>query len=101
MQGTAQIQGLNVLEQGDSVTIWVDPASQMMRRVEIKTIYDKKPATLVADYPKRSERANLHGSRGAVVSGEERGAHARQLRLRTNPAVKIGASKFTSSSPGS
>ena len=50
MQGTAQIQGLNVLQQGDSMTIWIDPASQMMRRVEIKTIYDKKPATLVADY---------------------------------------------------
>jgi hypothetical protein len=50
MQGTAQIQGLNVLEQGDSMTIWIDPASQMMRRVEIKTLYEKKPATLVADY---------------------------------------------------
>ena len=50
MQGTAQIQGANVLEQGDSVTIWIDPASQMMRRVELNTIYEKKPATLVADY---------------------------------------------------
>ena len=50
LQGTAQIQSLNVLEQGDSMTIWIDPASQMMRRVEIKTIYDKKPATVVADY---------------------------------------------------
>src|SRR3954464_3825336 len=50
MQGTARIQGLNVREQGDSMTIWIDPASQMMRRVEIKTIYDNKPATMVADY---------------------------------------------------
>jgi hypothetical protein len=50
MQGTAQIQGANVLEPGDSVTIWIDPATQMMRRVEIRTIYEKKPATLVADY---------------------------------------------------
>jgi hypothetical protein len=50
LQGTAQIHGVNVLEQGDSVTIWIDPASQMMRRVEIKTSYDKKPVTLVADY---------------------------------------------------
>ena len=50
LQGTTQIQGVNVLEQGDSMTIWIDPASQMMRRVEIKTIYDEKPATLVADY---------------------------------------------------
>jgi hypothetical protein len=46
----AQIQGLDLLEQGDSMTIWIDPASQMMRRVEIKTIYDKKPATLIGDY---------------------------------------------------
>jgi len=50
MQGTAQIQGVDVLQQGDSMTIWIDPASQMMRRVEIKTVYEKKPATLVADY---------------------------------------------------
>ena len=50
MQGMAQVQGLNVLQPGDSVTIWIDPASQMMRQVEIKTIYDKKPATLVAEY---------------------------------------------------
>src|SRR3954468_4640982 len=50
LQGTARIEGLNVLEQGDSVTIWVDPASQMMRRVEIKTIYDTKPPSVVTDY---------------------------------------------------
>jgi len=50
MQGTAQIQGVNVLQQGDTMTLWIDPASQMMRRVEIKTLYDKKPATLVAEY---------------------------------------------------
>ena len=37
-------------EVGDSMTIWIDPATQMMRRVEIKTLYDKKPATLIADY---------------------------------------------------
>ena len=50
LEGFAKISGLNVLEPGDSVTIWIDPASQMMRRVEIKTIYDKKPVTVVADY---------------------------------------------------
>ena len=50
MQGTAQIQGRDVLQPGDSMTIWIDPATQMMRRVEIKTVYDKKPATLIADY---------------------------------------------------
>jgi hypothetical protein len=50
MEGTAQIQGANVLVEGDSMTMWVDPASQMMRRVEIKTVYEGKPATLITDY---------------------------------------------------
>jgi hypothetical protein len=50
MEGTAQIQGANVLVEGDSMTMWIDPASQMMRRVEIKTLYEGKPATLITDY---------------------------------------------------
>jgi hypothetical protein len=50
MQGTAQIQGANVLVEGDSMTMWIDPASQMMRRVEIKTLYEGKPTTLITDY---------------------------------------------------
>jgi hypothetical protein len=50
MEGTAQIHGANVLVEGDSMTMWVDPASQMMRRVEIKTVYEGKPATLITDY---------------------------------------------------
>jgi hypothetical protein len=50
MEGTAQIQGANVLVEGDSMTMWIDPASQMMRRVEIKTVYEGKPATLISDY---------------------------------------------------
>jgi hypothetical protein len=50
MEGTAQIQGANVLMSGDSMTIWIDPTSQMMRRVEIKTLYEEKPAMLVTEY---------------------------------------------------
>jgi hypothetical protein len=50
MEGTAQVLGLNVLLPGDSVTIWIDPPSQAMRRVEIKTLYENKPATVVIDY---------------------------------------------------
>ncbi len=50
MEGAAQIKGANVLLQGDSMTMWIDPASQMMRRVEIKTLYEGKPATLITDY---------------------------------------------------
>jgi hypothetical protein len=50
MDGTAQIKGANVLLQGDSMTMWIDPTSQMMRRVEIKTLYEGKPATLITDY---------------------------------------------------
>lgn len=50
MADAAQIHGADVLLPGDAMTIWVDPASQMMRRVEIKTLYEKKPATVIIDY---------------------------------------------------
>jgi hypothetical protein len=48
--GTVRIQGGNVLVDGDSMSIWIDPASSMMRRVEIATALEKKPVNLVSEY---------------------------------------------------
>ena len=48
--GTVRIQGGNVLVDGDSMSIWIDPTSFMMRRVEIATSLDKKPVSLVSEY---------------------------------------------------
>jgi hypothetical protein len=70
LQGTAQIHGANVLEPGDSVTIWIDPPTQMMRRVEIDTIYDKKPAKLLADY-KRVPNGPTYMARAVLTYPEK------------------------------
>jgi hypothetical protein len=48
--GTVRIQGGDVLQAGDAMTIWIDPATQMMRRVEIKTALEENPVTVVSDY---------------------------------------------------
>src|SRR5206468_4074893 len=48
--GTVRIQGGSVLFDGDSMSIWIDPASYMMRRVEIGTSLEKKPVRLVSEY---------------------------------------------------
>ena len=48
--GTVHIQGANVLVDGDSMSVWIDPASYMMRRVEIGTSLEKKPVRLVSEY---------------------------------------------------
>jgi len=48
--GTVRIQGGDVLVAGDSMIVWVDPTSHMMRRVEIRTTLELKPVHVVADY---------------------------------------------------
>jgi hypothetical protein len=50
LQGTLGIRGQNVLQPGDSLTIWVDPSTMFMRRAEIATGLEKKPVSAVADY---------------------------------------------------
>jgi hypothetical protein len=48
--GLIQLQGTNVMQPGDAVTIWADPASQAMRRVEIQTALEKNPVTMQATF---------------------------------------------------
>ncbi|MGH9901896.1 MAG: hypothetical protein ACRD68_08815, partial [Pyrinomonadaceae bacterium] len=50
LQGTIHIQGANVLQPGDALSVWIDPATQMMRRVEIQTALDGKPVTAVSEF---------------------------------------------------
>ncbi len=50
LAGTARIRGADVLQQGDTLSIWIDPAFNMMRRVEIATSLDGKPVRVASDY---------------------------------------------------
>ena len=50
MQGTIRIQGADVLQQADSLAVWVDPKTDMMRKVTISTSYEGKPASAVTSF---------------------------------------------------
>ena len=50
MQGAIQIQLTGVLQQGDSLTLWIDETTMLFRRVAIATKYDKNPVTATANY---------------------------------------------------
>ncbi len=48
--GTMRIQGGDVLHPGDAMTLWINPTSQMMKRIEIETTLEEKPVTVVSEY---------------------------------------------------
>ena len=49
-QKLIRIQGYDVLQSGDSITMWVDPMSQRQRRVEITTKLDDKAVSIVSEF---------------------------------------------------
>lgn len=50
MDGSIQIQMSNLLQQGDSLTIWIDQGALLFRKIAIVSSYDQKPVTATANY---------------------------------------------------
>ena len=50
MEGAIQIQMHNVIRQGDSLTLWIDHATMLFRKVAIATNYEGNPVTATANY---------------------------------------------------
>jgi hypothetical protein len=50
MNGSVQIKMANLLQQGDSLTIWIDEGALLFRKIAIVSSYDKKPVTATANY---------------------------------------------------
>ena len=50
MNGSVQIVMHNVIQQGDSMTIWIDRTAMLFRRVTIATNYEGNPVTVIANY---------------------------------------------------
>jgi len=50
MDGSIQIQMANLLQQGDSLTIWIDQGALLFRKIAIVSSYDQKPVTATANY---------------------------------------------------
>lgn len=50
MSGSVQIQMANLLQQKDSLTIWIDEGTLLFRKIAIVSFYDQKSLTATADY---------------------------------------------------
>ena len=50
LQGALHISGGDALQPGDSLAIWIDPKTMMMRRIEVKSAFEEKPVLLTAVY---------------------------------------------------
>jgi len=50
MNGSVQIVMHNVIQNGDSMTIWIDRTAMLFRRVVIATTYEGNPVTTTANY---------------------------------------------------
>ncbi len=48
--GSLRVQGRGVLSATDEMTVWIDPAKFMIRRVEVTTALEGKPVFITADY---------------------------------------------------
>ncbi len=49
-QGSVQIHGGNVLQRGDTMSIWVDAKTRKQRRVEINTFLEQHPVKAVIEF---------------------------------------------------
>jgi hypothetical protein len=49
-QSLMRVQGRDVLQPGDSMTVWLDAATRRQRRVEVQTTFDGKPVRVVSEF---------------------------------------------------
>lgn len=49
-QGIIQLQGDNILQRGDALSIWLDARTRKQRRVEIITFWEKSPVKAVIEF---------------------------------------------------
>ena len=50
LEGTVNIRSADVLQAGDSMSVWVDPATYAMRRLEIHSAFEEKPVSLTIEF---------------------------------------------------
>ena len=76
-----RVDGRNVLHEGDWMTVWSDAKSRKQRRVEIQTVFDKKPVLIVSEFqdlpqgPTFMAVSRVNYDEGAVVIITENSEH--------------------------
>ena len=58
-EGTIQITGMGALNPQDSMNIWIDKQTLMMRRIEISTLLDQKPVQMTSEYIQMTNGPNF------------------------------------------
>lgn len=64
-QNLFRINGTDVLQAGDSMTIWVDGASHKRRKVEVRSSYDGKAVRIVSEFKDLPDGTN-HLARAVI-----------------------------------
>ena len=69
MAGSVQIKMSNVIQPGDSLTIWIDKTAMLFRKVVIATTYEQNPVTnkLEPTFPKKSHIQRMATGLGIVL----------------------------------
>ncbi len=63
--------GNDLLEHGDSMTLWVDTATHKMRKVEVRTTLDRMPVRVVSEFQDLSE-GPTYAARSVIEYPSER-----------------------------
>lgn len=86
--------GRNVLHAGDWMTIWTDPTSRKQRRVQIETVFDKKPVIIISEFkdlpqggPTFMAVSRVSYDDGAVVIVSENFEHKKVAAVQTAAEV--------------
>jgi hypothetical protein len=65
-QNMVQLKGYDVIQSGDSMTVWVDMISKKQRRVEIQTSMNEKPVKIVSEFQDIGPNGPTYMSRNQV-----------------------------------
>jgi len=65
-QNLVRLKGFDVLQPGDSMTIWIDMISKKQRRIEIQTAMDEKPVQIVSEFQDITPTGPTYMSRNQV-----------------------------------
>jgi hypothetical protein len=65
-QKLVRVEGRDVLQRGDSLTLWIDAISHKQRRVEIQTSLDGKPVRIVSEFQDLPQHGPTYMARSNV-----------------------------------
>lgn len=89
-QPLLRIQSKDVLQPGDSMTVWFDAATRKQRKIEIQTTFDGKPVRIVSEF-KDLPNGPTYMARSLIdYPGEELAITTENFEYMRSPLAKKG-----------